>query len=111
MLKNENQTLPLEFPENGTLAVIGPSAKVTQFQGGGSSQVTPHYMVSPLEAIHAYGAENDILVEYSEGAPIYRQPPVIPASVIRSSDGQGGILLAGFFDNLNFEYVVEFVFC
>ncbi|MBT4003507.1 MAG: beta-glucosidase, partial [Chloroflexi bacterium] len=103
LLKNDNQTLPLEFAENGTLAVIGPSANVTQFQGGGSSQVSPHYMVSPLEAIQVYGAKNDILVEYVEGPPIYRQPPVIPASVLRSSDGQEGNLLAEFFDNLNFE--------
>ena len=72
LLKNDNQTLPLEFAENGTLAVIGPSANVTQFQGGGSSQVSPHYMVSPLEAIQVYGAKNDILVEYVEGPPIYR---------------------------------------
>ena len=50
LLKN-NGLLPL--PKAGTLAVIGPNAKVAQIMGGGSAQLNPHYAVSPWEGLIA----------------------------------------------------------
>jgi beta-glucosidase len=99
LLKNTDDLLPLEMPAGGTLAVIGANAKVAQFQGGGSSQVKPHYVVSPLEAI-LERASDKFQVVYAEGAPLHRNPPALGAGNLRSA-GNEGVLLAEFFDNLD----------
>jgi beta-glucosidase len=49
LLKNDG-LLPLAEPK-GTIAVIGPNAKVAQIMGGGSAQLNPHYAVSPWDGI------------------------------------------------------------
>lgn len=100
LLKNADNLLPLDLPIGGTLAVIGANAKVTQFQGGGSSQVKPHYIISPLDAImeRAWGK---FQVVYAEGAPLYRNPPALIGANLRSRDGKEGVLLAEFYDNLD----------
>ncbi len=51
LLANKNNVLPLESPKVKTIAVIGELARRPNVMGGGSSQVTPHYVVSPLEGI------------------------------------------------------------
>lgn len=101
LLKNEGNQLPLKIPSGGTLAVIGANAKDAQFQGGGSSQVTPHYLVSPLEAIRERAGEK-FVVEYEVGASLHRNPPPLPSDSLRSPDGKDGVLLAEYFDNLDF---------
>ena len=100
LLKNEGGLLPLDLPAGGRLAVIGANAKVTQFQGGGSSQVKPHYVVSPLDAIKAR-ASGKFVVDYAEGAPMHRNPPALTAANLRSRDGKQGVLLAEFFGSLD----------
>lgn len=50
LLKNQN-VLPLKPGQR--IAVIGPNAKVAQIMGGGSSQLNPHYRVSPWEGLVA----------------------------------------------------------
>ncbi len=37
----------------GTVAVIGPNARVAQIMGGGSAQLNPHYRVSPWDGLVA----------------------------------------------------------
>ena len=49
LLRNDGARLPLAT--DTTVAVIGPNATPGRIQGGGSSEVTPHYSVSPLEGI------------------------------------------------------------
>lgn len=49
VLLTNDGTLPLTV--GGTIAVIGPNAKVAQIMGGGSSQLNPHYRVSPWDAL------------------------------------------------------------
>ena len=51
LLANKNNVLPLESPKVKTIAVIGELARWPNVMGGGSSQVTPHYVISPLEGI------------------------------------------------------------
>ena len=51
LLKNQNNTLPLDVSKIRTIAVIGPNADVCYTNGGGSSFVDPYYSVSPLEGI------------------------------------------------------------
>ncbi len=100
LLKNEDEILPLDVSPGGTLAVIGANAKVAQFQGGGSSEVKPHYVVSPLEAIEKR-AVGRYKVEYALGAPIHRNPPALSGPNLKSRDGKDGFLLAEFFDSLD----------
>ncbi len=49
LLRNQGDVLPLRNVKK--LAVIGPNADVCRFGGGGSSEVIPHYLVTPLDAI------------------------------------------------------------
>ena len=99
LLKNENDLLPLDVPAGGTLAVIGVNAKSIQFQGGGSSVVKPHYVVSPWDALKERAADK-FNIEYAVGTPIHRQPPVLSGVALKSSDGKTSVLKAEFFDNL-----------
>ncbi len=67
LLKNEGSLLPL--PAGATVAVIGPNAADGRVMGGGSSQLSAHRKVSPLEGLrsalgedrvtYALGCEND----------------------------------------------------
>lgn len=56
LLKNDG-VLPVKAGQR--IAVIGPNAKVAQIMGGGSSQLNPHYRVSPWDGlIEAVGTDN-----------------------------------------------------
>ncbi|KRA95817.1 beta-glucosidase [Devosia sp. Root685] len=56
LLKN-NGVLPIKSVQR--IAVIGPNAKVAQIMGGGSSQLNPHYRVSPWDGlVEAVGSDN-----------------------------------------------------
>lgn len=48
LLQNDG-ILPLL--KGGTIAVIGPNARVAQIMGGGSAQLCPHYRVSPWQGL------------------------------------------------------------
>lgn len=50
VLLTNDGILPVD-PECGSVAVIGPNATPGRIQGGGSSEVTPHCQVSPLDAL------------------------------------------------------------
>lgn len=52
LLKNENQELPLS--DSAKLAVIGELAQKPRFEGGGSSHVNAHRVVTPKEAMPAH---------------------------------------------------------
>lgn len=51
LMKNENQQLPLN--DSDTLAIIGELAAKPRFEGGGSSHVNAHHVVTPLDAAPA----------------------------------------------------------
>lgn len=63
LLTNDGQ-LPIEVGRS--LAVIGPNATPGRIQGGGSSEVTPHYSVSPLDGI----SERFDAVTYARGVGV-----------------------------------------
>lgn len=50
VLLSNDGVLPLS-PATSSVAVIGPNATPGRIQGGGSSEVTAHYQVSPLDGI------------------------------------------------------------
>lgn len=73
LLKNEG-VLPLAAP-NGKIAVIGPNAKVAQIMGGGSSQLNPHYQISPWEGlVNRIGEE---FLSFAPGCQNHRWEPII----------------------------------
>jgi beta-glucosidase len=65
VLQNEDGALPLEPSRIERIAVIGPNADVVfQPMGGGSAEVTPRYVVTPLEGLRAVmGAAVDVVHE------------------------------------------------
>lgn len=71
LLKNAGELLPLDIEKVQSIAVIGENAKWAQIRGGGSADVTPHYIVSPLEGLQeAFGSRAQ--VRYALGTPIDR---------------------------------------
>ncbi|MGW6759380.1 glycoside hydrolase family 3 C-terminal domain-containing protein [Streptomyces sp. NPDC055008] len=72
LLRNEGGLLPLS-PATGRLAVVGELARTPRYQGGGSSQVAPTRLDTPLDALRARaeGAE----VEFAPGYALPGTPP------------------------------------
>ncbi|TVQ97559.1 MAG: beta-glucosidase [Spirochaetaceae bacterium] len=98
LLSNPNDLLPLDPDARLTIAVIGENAKWAQIMGGGSSQVNPPYVVSPLDGIRRRAGER-ATVEYEIGTPIHRVPPLVELDWLRTRDGQPGLTLE-YFHNL-----------
>ena len=98
LLKNENDLLPLDKDNKMKIALIGANAKKVSFQGGGSSQVNPHYVISPLDAItEAVGDKGE--VHYALGCPVYKEIPPLEQEWLRGEDGTQGMLNVRYFDN------------
>ncbi len=90
LLKNERSVLPLK--PDAKIAVIGPNADVCRFGGGGSSEVVPHYLVTPLEGIREQAAN----VTFARGSVPYTMLPPLPKRM-----HQG--FAVEFFDNIDLE--------
>jgi beta-glucosidase len=59
LLKNEHEVLPLNPNKRQTYGLIGPAVENPAISGGGSADLTPHYVSRPLEAIiDVVGSEN-----------------------------------------------------
>jgi len=65
LLKNEGDLLPLKGA--GKLAVIGKSAKVPYYQGGGSSHLNPTRVDIPLEELDKLAGGTELV--YADGYP------------------------------------------
>jgi len=76
LLRNSG-ILPLKPGQK--LAVIGPNARIAQIMGGGSSQINPHYRVSPWQGlVDAWGEEN---LSYAPGCNNDRFQPLLRSSL------------------------------
>ncbi|MFN3504497.1 MAG: glycoside hydrolase family 3 C-terminal domain-containing protein, partial [Allorhizobium sp.] len=72
LLKN-NGVLPLKG--DGSIAVIGPNAKIAQIMGGGSAQLNAHYRISPWQGlVQAVGEDR---LRYAPGCTNHRFEPVL----------------------------------
>lgn len=92
LMKNDG-LLPL--PQGVKIAVIGELADDTPHQGGGSSQIPAHRVVSVLDGL-VDAAGHDSIVGFEPGVSIRRNPPVLdPASIV----GEGFVF--EYFDNLD----------
>ncbi len=75
LLRNEDGVLPLRREGLRRLAVIGPNARRTTIQGGGSARVSPHYQTNVLEALRA-ALGSAVEVVFAEGCTNFRRLPV-----------------------------------
>lgn len=78
VLLTNDGILPLT-PKAGRIAVIGPNAKVAQIMGGGSSQLNPHYQVTPWEALVA--VEGEAGLTFAPGCTNHRWEPVLTGPI------------------------------
>ncbi len=76
LLKNEHQVLPLQRNVLRKLAVIGPNADVAVIEGGGSAQVIPSHIVSPLDAIKTL-VSAQTQITYQQGVDNEHYTPAI----------------------------------
>lgn len=98
LLKNKGGLLPLEARRPQTIAVIGANARWPSIMGGGSAEVAPHYVVSPLEGIQAK-AGPETAVEYALGCHIYRRLPGIEPAWLRLPDSDAAGVRLDYFAN------------
>ena len=62
LLKNDNNTLPLQVPEGGKILLVGENAVKKMVVGGGSSNLKTAYEVNPLEGIqNAYAGWAEVV--------------------------------------------------
>jgi len=62
LLKNDNNTLPLNVPEGGKILLVGENVVKKMVVGGGSSNLKTAYEVNPLEGIqNAYGDKAEVV--------------------------------------------------
>ena len=88
LLRNEpvagRRVLPLEPPSVSTLAVIGPNMDPGIIQGGGSAQLSPHHLSSPLDGLtEAFGD-----VVSAPGCRRERYLPLVPSEAWESGDSR-----------------------
>ena len=80
LLKNdpvgERSILPLGPAAVGSVAVIGPNADAGVIQGGGSAQLSPHHLVSPVDGL----SEMYDQVVTAPGSRRARYLPLVPAA-------------------------------
>ena len=101
LLKNDDDLLPIT-EKIRSVAIIGRPAQTVTFQGGGSSEVNPHYVVHPLEAIRArYGCALD--VKYAPGPSIHRDVPLLDPAGLAADDGTPGKVSIQQYDNTSLE--------
>ena len=96
LLKNEDEILPLNPSRTNKIALIGQLADQVSFQGGGSSQVAPHYLVSPLEALNdRYQGE----VHYAQGYDIRKHSPPLDKTWLVREKPETELLSVQYFNN------------
>ncbi len=108
LLKNDHALLPLARDSVRTVAVIGAAADRPTFQGGGSSQVVPAHVVTPLDALRSlYGPKvNFIYAQGLDNEP--RIPAVDPRLLSTTRDrGEEG-LHAAYYNDGNFAGGISF---
>ncbi|WVF66947.1 hypothetical protein IAT40_001690 [Kwoniella sp. CBS 6097] len=93
LLKNSGKALPITEPSGKKIAVIGPNARTASYAGGGSANLAPTYLVTPLEAIKKQAEEHGAQVEYTIGADSSRWTPLLTPFISHpkktTADGPG----------------------
>ncbi|HWA89466.1 MAG TPA: glycoside hydrolase family 3 C-terminal domain-containing protein [Rhizomicrobium sp.] len=108
LLKNRDGLLPLDAAKVRTVAIIGEPADRPIFQGGGSSQVVPYRVVTPLEALQQrYGARVEFV--YAQGFDNEPHVPAVDPRLLSPSAARGEIgLHAVYYNDADFKGGVAF---
>ncbi|WP_240799096.1 glycoside hydrolase family 3 C-terminal domain-containing protein [Streptomyces sp. A0958] len=105
LLRNEGGVLPLNPAALGSVAVIGTHATAVRIQGGGSAEVFPETVVTPLAGLEK-ALDGAAEVTYRPGLPPSGRPEPLgrdrardprsgePGVLVRLLDGQGAELHA-----------------
>lgn len=94
LLKNSGGILPIDIGKVKSIAVIGPNAAVCRFGGGGSSEMSPFYSVSPLDGLKKR-TEGKVAINYALGCKFDGEmTPIDPKYVYTMYEGkkQNGFL-------------------
>ena len=88
LVRNERDALPLVPGSVDSIAVLGPNARVTRTQGGGSSGLQAIESVSLLRGLaERYGED---IIHYRRGVSIDKHAPIIDDDTLRTPDGGRG---------------------
>ena len=85
LLRNDG-VLPLAPEALRSIAIIGVNAADPRIMGGGSAEVTPHRVVSPLDALREV-LPDGVQVDYERGCEIDMRPRAIGTAGIRAPEG------------------------
>jgi beta-glucosidase len=88
LLRNDDDTLPLDPSTLHRVAVIGPNAVQPRTLGGGSATVFPPYTVSPVDGLRAALGPRT-LVRHANGVRISDRLPTAPIELLRLPGGDG----------------------
>ncbi|MFG2568001.1 glycoside hydrolase family 3 C-terminal domain-containing protein [Streptomyces sp. NPDC048567] len=93
LLRNEGGLLPLDASALKSVAVIGPHATAVRIQGGGSAEVFPAHVVTPLAGIERE-LDGVAAVTYRPGLPPSGRPEPLGRDRARDPrDGEPGVLV------------------
>ena len=81
LLKNSGGILPIDINKVKSIAVIGPNAAINRFGGGGSSEVTPAYTVSPLDGLKKK-LGNKVTINYALGCKLDGETTPLESSAV-----------------------------
>ena len=88
LVRNVANALPLEPGSVDSIAVVGPNARATRTQGGGSSGMQAVHTSTILDGLRArYG---DHVVSWRRGTSIDKLAPVVEAERMRTPEGAFG---------------------
>jgi beta-glucosidase len=88
LLRNERDVLPFDATRLRSLAVIGPNAAGSVIQGGGSAQVTPHYVVNALAGLRARCGDA-VDVRFERGCTRHKSTPVLDGELLAPPAADG----------------------
>lgn len=108
LLKNRGGLLPLDATAVRTVAIVGEPADRPVFQGGGSSQVVPYRVVTPLEALKArYGDRVNFV--YAQGFDNEPHIPAVDPRLLSPTPARGETgLHATYYNDADFQGGVAF---
>jgi beta-glucosidase len=81
LLKNSGGILPIDIDKVKSIAVIGPNSAIDRFGGGGSSEVTPAYTVSPLDGLKKRLGDK-VTINYALGCKLDGETTPIESSAV-----------------------------
>ena len=93
LLRNKDNTLPLNPEKIKSIAIIGPNAAYPRTGGGGSAYVRPYYSVSPIKGIKSFLNKRNkkVKIYYSPGVNI--KGDILPVEEkYLSYNGKSGLL-------------------